>query len=71
MTDKHKLLSEIELFVLDMDGTFYLGENMIEGSLDFIQKVKDTGLCVYEGAGHFAFAEQPARTIAIFDSFLS
>ncbi len=43
MTDKHKLLSEIELFVLDMDGTFYLGENMIDGSLDFIQKVKDTG----------------------------
>lgn len=35
------------------------------------QKVKDTGLCVYEGAGHFAFAEQPGRTIAIFDSFLS
>lgn len=35
------------------------------------QHVKDTGLCIYEGAGHFSFAEQPGRTIAIFDSFLS
>ena len=35
------------------------------------QRVKDTGLCVYEGAGHFSFAEQPRRTVAILDSFLS
>ena len=27
----------------NMDGTFYLGENIIPGSLDFIEKVKKTG----------------------------
>ena len=36
-------LRRIELFVLDMDGTFYLSDDIIEGSLDFIGTVKDTG----------------------------
>lgn len=31
------------MFVLDMDGTFYLGDQLIEGSLEFIDKVKETG----------------------------
>lgn len=39
--DKRELLSQIQLFVLDMDGTFYLGEQMIDGALDFLEKVKD------------------------------
>ena len=38
-----ELLKNIRLFVLDMDGTFYLGDNMIEGALDFVKKVKETG----------------------------
>lgn len=38
-----KRLDYIDLFVLDMDGTFYLGEQMIEGSLDFLAEVKKTG----------------------------
>lgn len=37
------LLQKIKLFVLDMDGTFYLGENRIDGALDFLKKVKETG----------------------------
>jgi HAD superfamily hydrolase (TIGR01450 family) len=40
---KEEALKDVKLFVLDMDGTFYLSNNIIEGSLDFIQKVKDTG----------------------------
>lgn len=36
-------LSGIKCFLLDMDGTFYLGNNIIEGSLSFIDKVKATG----------------------------
>lgn len=51
MTEKG-LLSEYEamkdlkskkLFVLDMDGTFYLGDRMIEGSLGFLEKLGATG----------------------------
>jgi 4-nitrophenyl phosphatase len=32
-----------KLFILDMDGTFYLGNTIIEGSLEFIHKLKDKG----------------------------
>lgn len=40
---KEVSLKEKKLFVLDMDGTFYLGNNLIEGSLDFIKKLRETG----------------------------
>ncbi|MBO5725649.1 MAG: alpha/beta hydrolase [Clostridia bacterium] len=33
-------------------------------------KIKDCGLCVLEGAGHFAFCEQPYKAGAIIKSFL-
>ncbi|MGI6238902.1 MAG: HAD-IIA family hydrolase [Christensenellales bacterium] len=36
-------LSDISCFLLDMDGTFYLGDRIIEGSLAFIDAVKRTG----------------------------
>ena len=36
-------LQDVKLFLLDMDGTFYLGDRLIEGSLDFIERVKATG----------------------------
>ena len=36
-------LSNIQLFVLDMDGTFYLGDQILEGSLEFLKKVEETG----------------------------
>ena len=39
MQAKDQALKDIKLFVLDMDGTVYLGENLIDGSLDFIHKV--------------------------------
>lgn len=41
--EKDQALKDVKLFVLDMDGTVYLGNNLIEGSLDFIHKVKETG----------------------------
>ena len=37
----------------------------------FMEKaIKDCGLCVIEGAGHFSFIEQPARIVAILKAFL-
>ena len=36
-------LDSIKCFLLDMDGTFYLGDRIIDGSLSFIDKVKETG----------------------------
>jgi 4-nitrophenyl phosphatase len=32
-----------KLFVLDMDGTFYLGDKLLPGSLDFIGKLRHAG----------------------------
>lgn len=37
------LFDKIKYFIIDMDGTFYLDGNIIDGSLDFLQKVKDAG----------------------------
>ena len=37
------ILKDIDLFVLDMDGTFYLGNNIIDGALEFLEAVKKAG----------------------------
>ena len=36
-------LAPIKCFLLDMDGTFYLGDKLIDGSLDFLDALKRTG----------------------------
>ncbi|MBE5802193.1 MAG: HAD-IIA family hydrolase [Clostridiales bacterium] len=36
-------LAPIRCFMLDMDGTFYLGDKLLEGSLDFLNKLRETG----------------------------
>ena len=41
MDNKKEAMSDVLLYVLDMDGTIYLGKNLIEGSLDFIEKVRE------------------------------
>ncbi len=41
--DTKALLSGIRCFLLDMDGTFYLGNQLIEGSLDFLDALGRTG----------------------------
>lgn len=43
MASRKQFLEKIKLFVLDMDGTFYLGENLIPGSLEFLDRVRETG----------------------------
>lgn len=43
MTEGLEILRSKKLFVLDMDGTFYLGDKLIEGSLGFLEKLKETG----------------------------
>ena len=41
--DKDRLLKKIKVFVLDMDGTFYLGDRILPDSLRFIARVRETG----------------------------
>lgn len=43
MLSKREALKNVDMFVLDMDGTFYLGDQIIDGALDFIHKVREEG----------------------------
>ncbi len=38
-----KTLKDIKLFIIDMDGTFYLGNRIFEGSMEFLEKVRTSG----------------------------
>ncbi|SFD01818.1 HAD-IIA family hydrolase [Butyrivibrio sp. YAB3001] len=40
---KKNVLETTELFVLDMDGTFYLDNDILDGALDFLEAVKNSG----------------------------
>ena len=38
-----KRLCEVKCFLLDMDGTIYLGNRLFDGTIDFLNYLKDTG----------------------------
>lgn len=38
------ILKKIKCFVLDLDGTFYLGENMLEGSKEFLEELENQSI---------------------------
>jgi 4-nitrophenyl phosphatase/NagD protein len=42
MTDNHRLL-HVKCFLLDMDGTFYLGNQLLPGALEFIELLNHRG----------------------------
>lgn len=41
--DISQLFETVKCYIVDMDGTFYLGSSIIEGSLDFTEAVKKAG----------------------------
>ena len=41
--DEKHILKEIKCFALDMDGTVYLGEQWIDGALEFLHRIEETG----------------------------
>ena len=43
MTKNDALLAKTKLFVLDMDGTFYLGNQILPGAAEFLRAVKSAG----------------------------
>ena len=40
---KRSVLEKTDLFVLDLDGTFYIENDILPGSLDFLDAVKKAG----------------------------
>lgn len=41
--DQDNILLEVKCFALDMDGTIYLGEQWIDGALQFLHRIEETG----------------------------
>src|SRR5512145_509318 len=41
--DENKRLSEVRCFLLDMDGTFYLGEQLLPGASKFLELLRQQG----------------------------
>ena len=41
--DKEHILDEVRCFALDMDGTIYLGERWIDGAVEFLHRIEETG----------------------------
>ena len=60
MKDRKELMDGIKLFVLDMDGTFYLGDRIIPGSLEFLEKVRQTG------RDYIFFTNNSSKSVSIY-----
>jgi len=43
---KFKVLKNIKCFFLDLDGTFYLGDQILPGSLEFLEEIEKRSLKV-------------------------
>ena len=41
--DRLELLEKTAVFVLDMDGTYYLGDRILDGARSFLDAVKNAG----------------------------
>jgi len=58
LPDRSALLKDVRLFVLDLDGTFYLGDSIMQGSMRFIARVRETG------RGFLFFTNNSSKTAA-------
>jgi 4-nitrophenyl phosphatase len=65
MNKNFSILKNKKLFVLDMDGTFYLGDHLIDGALDFIRKLEETK------KGFLFFTNNSSRIAAFYRKKLS
>ena len=65
MDKKKKAVKDIKLFVLDMDGTFYLGNRILPGSLSFLEKVKETG------RDYIFFTNNSSKSVSLYIKKLS
>lgn len=43
----NSIFKDTKYFIIDMDGTFYLGNSLIDGSCDFIKNLRETGRDFY------------------------
>ena len=67
MLSKEEALKGVKLFVLDMDGTVYLGDQLIEGSLDFIRQVEASDDMDFLRIMHPKFRQYMSRSFIRWD----
>ena len=69
MDQKKALMERIRLFVLDLDGTVYLGDRLLPGAADFITTAKEKGFGVIIAAAgmaaHLAGAMAAGTTLPV------
>lgn len=72
--DMREALQKVRCFLLDLDGTFYLGNKLLPGSLAFLDKLRETGrsaLFVTNNSSKSAGAyEQKLRGMGVREPFL-
>ena len=56
MEQNKALLERIRLFVLDLDGTIYLGDRLLPGAAKFITTAKEKGRRGYAGRPFIRFS---------------
>ncbi len=68
-------LSAVQCFLLDMDGTFYLGDRLLPGSLDFLQRLEETGrralFVTNNSSKSAAFYVEKLRRMGVSEPFLN
>lgn len=73
MMNAEERLARVRCFLLDMDGTFYLGDRLIEGSLDFLAALGRTGRqCLFltnNSSKSGAFYEQKLARMGVPEAF--
>ena len=67
-------LSGIKCFLLDMDGTFYLGDRILAGSLDFLETLRNTGrkamFLTNNSSKSAAYYQNKLKKMGVTDPFL-
>jgi len=43
LNEDPELLKNVDTFILDMDGTFYIGNNLLPGAIEFVEIVRESG----------------------------
>ena len=64
MDNRIEVLKKVKCFILDMDGTIYLGGKLIEGADKFIKCLASFGL------DHYFYTNNSSKNVAVYEEKL-
>ena len=53
-------LENIEAIFLDLDGTIYMGDNLIDGAIDFLNRIEEKGI------KRFFLSNNSSKSVALY-----